>query len=94
MKPNRTKQVAGIVIGSLLLALSPGIAFLLHVFGMMRAFDTLGGPGIADPNRLSGDIHIVLYAWVGALAGSIIGLITLIVSMVLFVRAGRTSPPC
>ena len=63
---------------------------MLYLSGMQRAYDTLGsGPGIADPNRLSGDISAVLYARAGGLGGSVIGLVILIVSIVLFVRAGR-----
>jgi len=57
---------------------------------MQHAYDTLGsGPGIAEPSRLSSDISAVLYACAGGLVGSVIGLIILIVSIVLFVRAGR-----
>jgi len=90
VKPNRTKQISGIVIGALLLVVSPITARVLYLSGMQRAYDTLGsGPGIADPNRLSGDISAVLYACAGGLFGSAIGLIILIVSIVLFVRAGR-----
>ena len=90
MNPNRTKHVTGTVIGSLLLVVSPIVARLLYVSDMQRAYDTLGsGPGIADPNRLSGDISAVLYACAGGLGGAVIGLVILIVSNVLFVRAGR-----
>ena len=90
MNPDRTKYITGIVIGSLLLVLSPIVSRLLVLFGMQRAYDTLGsGSGIADPNRLSGDISAVLYASAGGLAGSVIGLIILVVSIVLLVRARR-----
>ena len=90
MNPNRTKHIVGIVIGAVLLIGAPIIARVLYVSGMQRAFDTLGsGPGIADPNRLSGDISAVLYACAGGLGGTLIGLTVLIVSVVLYVRAGR-----
>jgi hypothetical protein len=86
---NRTKPLIGIVIGSLLLVISPIAAVVLTWFGMLRAFDTLGGSGISDPNRLSGNIGAVLIANSGGLIGSAIGLVILIVSIVLFVRAER-----
>jgi ABC-type Fe3+ transport system permease subunit len=83
MKPKRTKQVAGIIIGSLLLVGSPIVASLS---GMWRAFDTLGDSGISDPNRLQSAIYTLLY---GGIAGTVLGLIILIISIVYFVRAGR-----
>jgi hypothetical protein len=86
MKRKRTKQVAGIIIGSLLLVVSPIVAFL---YGAYRAFDTLGETDISDPNRLQGDFHIMLY---GGPTGSVIGLIILVISIVYFVRAGRAIP--
>ena len=88
MKPKRTKQVAGIIVGSLLLVVSPIIAFLLNAFGMLHAFDTLSADNL-DPNRLNGDMNVVLYSWVAGAVGFVIGLIILIVSIVLFVRADR-----
>lgn len=90
MNTNRTMHVVGIVIGAVWLIGAPIVARILYVSDMQRAFDTLGsGPGIADPNRLSGDISAVLYTIAGGLGGSLIGLIVLVVSIVLFRRAGR-----
>jgi len=91
MNPNRTRHIVGITVGALLLVVSPVVARLLYVSGMQRATDTIntGMRGIPDPARLSGDIDSVLYACAGGLAGSVIGLVILIVSVVLFVRAGR-----
>ena len=90
MNPNRTKHVAGTVIGVVLLIGAPIVARMLYVSGMHRAFVTLGsGPGIADPVRLSSDINAVLYACAGGFGGSLLGLVILIVSLVLYLRAGR-----
>lgn len=85
---NRTKHVTGIVIGSLLIVVSPIVARLLYVSGMQRAFHTLGRTE-TDPGRLHDDINAVLYACAGGLVGMAIGLVILIVSIVHFVRAGR-----
>ena len=97
MKPTRTKHIVGIVAGALLLIISPVVARLLYLSGMRRAYDTLGrGPGIADPSRLSGDISVVLYACAGGLVGSLVGLVILVLSIILLIRAGRrvsTSKP-
>ena len=72
MNPNRTKHVAGTVIGVVLLSGAPIVARMLYVSGMHRAFVTLGsGPGIADPVRLSSDINAVLYACAGGFGGSL-----------------------
>jgi len=89
MKPNRTKYIAGIILGSLLMLVSPVAALMLSSSGMQRASNTLGSAGIADPNRLAGDIHGVLYASAGGVLGFVAGAIILTVSIVLFVRAGR-----
>ena len=97
MKPKRTKQIVGIVIGGLLLLLSPVIARWQYTVGMQRAFNTIESnyhqsQSTLEPNRLSGNIDAVLYACAGGLFGSVVGLIILIVFIVLFVRAGRASP--
>jgi len=89
MKPTRTKQITGIIVGSLLLVVSPVVAFWIHISGMLRAFDTLNDTGISDPGRLQSDVHTMLYAGVGGLAGAVIGLIILIISLVYLVRADR-----
>jgi len=89
MKPKRTKYIVGIVIGSLLL-LSPLIALFGTAFGMQRAFDTLGGPGIQDPKALSSSIDSVLYVSAAGPIGFVCGVVLLTVSIVLFIRAGRT----
>jgi hypothetical protein len=93
MKPKRTKQIIGIVIGSSLLVASPIVARMLYLSGMNRAFDTLGAPGLADPKRLSADIGFVLNASAGGLAGAVIGLVILVMSIQWFVRLGRVPVP-
>jgi ABC-type Fe3+ transport system permease subunit len=89
MKPKRTRYVVGIVIGSVLL-LSPLVALCGTTFGMQRAFDSLGRQGLHDPKALSGSIDSVLYVLVAGLLGCVCGIVLLTISIVLFIRAGRT----
>ena len=89
MKPQRTKQVIGIVSGSLLIVLSPIFGLLGTTAGMNRAFETLGAEGPSNPNRLASNIHSVLIVTTTASAGVLVGLLVLIASIVLFIRAGN-----
>ena len=94
MKPKRTKQIIGIVIGALLLLFSPIIARWQYTIGMQRAFNTIESSyhqsqsGI-DPDQLSGNIDAVLNACIGGILGAVVGLIFLVVSIILYRRAGR-----
>jgi hypothetical protein len=74
MKPKRTKQVVGIIVGSSLLVGSSFVAF----FGRRLAFASPGDPGMLDVAAL-------------AIGGTTIGLSILIISIVYFLRAGRTT---
>jgi ABC-type Fe3+ transport system permease subunit len=89
MKPRRTRHIVGIVLGSVLL-LSPLVALFGTVFGMQRAFDLLGSPGLQDPKALSSSIASVLYVSVAGVIGFVCGVVLLTISIVLFIRAGRT----
>jgi len=89
MKPKRTRYIVGIVVGSLLL-LSPLVALFGTAFGMQRAFDSLGSPGLHDPKALSSSIDSVLYVTVAGVIGFACGIVLLTISIVLFIRAGRT----
>lgn len=85
-------SIAGIVIGALL-ALSPIWGALLTSVSMMRAFDTLGKSGVADPRQLSLEIGNSLMATAAGLFICPLGLIVLAVSIVFLVRAMRGTPP-
>ena len=87
------------VVGGLLLLLSPIIARWQYSIGMQRAYTTIESgyhqtQNSIDPHQLSGNIDAVLYACAGGLFGAVVGLIVLIVSIILYIRAGRaTSTP-
>jgi len=93
VKLKRTKQIIGIVIGALLLLLSPIIARWQYTIGMQQAFNTIesgyhSSLSNADPHQLSGNIDSVLHACAGGLLGSVVGLLVLVVSIILYRRAG------
>jgi hypothetical protein len=77
------------IVGGILMVLSPMLGFLMTVFGMRSAFDTLGSKDISDPQRLSENIGVVLYGHMISLGGFLAGVIILAISIVLFVRAAR-----
>lgn len=83
MRPKRTQQIVGIVVGALLLLLSPTLAF----FGMTIAFALFGDPGSGRY-----PLQWMINAGIVGSAFSIIGLIILVIAIVSFVRAGRTGP--
>jgi biopolymer transport protein ExbB/TolQ len=85
-------SIVGIVIGALL-ALGPLWGFLLTGVSMMRAFDTLGKSGVADPKQLSLEIGNSLMATAAGLFIFPLGLVVLTVSIVFLVRAMRRTPP-
>ena len=89
MKPKQTKYVGGMIVGGLLLLISPLIAFFGTAYGMHRSFDTLGNSGIQDPKALSGNIGLVLHISAAGLVGFVCGIVILAVSIVLFIRAGE-----
>ena len=92
MKTKRRLLITGIVIGSLL-TLSPLIGLLGTVFGMTRAFKTLGSSGIADPQALSSDISVTLYSTAAGVFLLPVGIVVFVVSLVLFLRLRASSPP-
>jgi biopolymer transport protein ExbB/TolQ len=92
MKTKRRFLIAGIVAGSLL-TLSPLFGLLGTVFGMTRAFATLGNTGIADPTALSNSIGTVLLSSALGLIMCPFGVILLTVSIVFYSRLRAANPP-
>jgi len=84
--------VAGIVVGSLL-ALGPFWGVLGTAFGMMHAFDVLGGSGVSDPRALSGAIGETLTAVTAGIIACPVGLALLATCIVLLVRSKKQQPP-
>ena len=92
MKAKRRLLIAGIVMGALL-TLAPVFGLLGTVFGMMRAFDTLGNQGVADPQALSASIGDTLISTVAVLFLRPVGIVLLTLSLVCFFRLRRPIPP-
>ncbi len=92
MKAKRRLLITGIVIGSLL-TLSPLIGLLGTIFGMNRAFKTLGSSGVADPHALAAEISTVLYSTAAGLFLLPLGIIILSLSLVFFFRQRASTPP-
>jgi len=88
----RPLLISGIVVGSLL-TVGPFVGMLGTVFGMQRAFDTLGSSGIKDPERLSAEIGTVLYSTVAGVVALPIGLLTLALCIPFLVLDYRKTPP-
>ena len=84
--------MAGLVFGALLM-LAPAFGFLFTVFGMQRAFDTLGNSGISDPQQLAGHIGWVLLASSAGLILFPVGIIVFLFSLVFYFRARAATPP-
>lgn len=92
MKTKRRLLIAGMVIGSLL-TLAPLFGLLGAVFGMTRAFKTLGQSGIADPQALSDGIGTSLLSTAAGLFVCPVGVVVLTLSLVFFFRLRASSPP-
>lgn len=92
MKAKRRILIAGIVAGSLLM-LSPLFGLLGTMFGMTRAFSTLGSSGVADPQALSASIGTTLMSTTVGLLLFPIGVAVLTLSIVFFIRLRRSTPP-
>ena len=92
MKAKRRLLIAGIVMGALL-TLAPVFGLLGTVFGMMRAFDTLGSTGLGDPQALSASIGDTLIATAAGLFLCPVGIVVLTLSLVFFFRLRRPVPP-
>ena len=92
MNAKRRLLIVGIVIGSLL-TLSPLLGLLGTVFGMARAFNTLGSSGVADPQALSADISTVLYSTAAGFFLFPVGIALMTVSLVFFLRLRASTPP-
>ena len=67
-----------IITGGALFFGGPAIGLLGTVVGMMRSFHTLGAAGVADPTKLSSDISITLISTAVGLAVGLIGLVTVL----------------
>ena len=92
MNAKRRLLIAGIVIGSLL-TLAPLFGILGTVFGMMRAFNTLGSSGVGDPAVLSADITTVLFSTAAGVFLFPVGVLILPLSLVFFLRLRTSTPP-
>lgn len=92
MKAKRRLLLTGIIIGSLL-TLSPAIGLLGTVFGMIRAFATLGGSGITDPHALSESIGTALISTATGFFLFPVGVALLTISIVFFCRLRASTPP-
>ena len=85
MKNKRRLYIAGIVIGCLLM-MSPVFGMISTVLGMRGAFASLGSSGIGDPQALSDHIGTTLISTAVGIALVPVGLISFIISLVLFCR--------
>lgn len=89
VKSKRRWLIAGIVSGALLM-LSPLMGV---VFGMARAFHTLGESGIAKPEALAENVGTTLFSAASGVMLFPVGLIVFTVSLVFFFRLRASSPP-
>jgi len=92
MKTKRRILIAGIGVGSLL-TLSPVFGLLGTVFGMTRAFRTLGSSGIADPQTLSASIGTTLISTAVGLFLCPLGIVLLSVCIIFLIRLRASTPP-
>ena len=92
MKIRRRLTIAGMTIGALLMV-SPLFGMLGTVFGMKRAFDILGMPGISDPSELSTSIGETLISTATGFLLFPLGAVILTLSLVCFLRLAPSSPP-
>jgi len=92
MKAKRRWLIAGIVVGALL-TFSPLVGVLGTIFGMNRAFHTLGQSGIANPQELSESIGTTLLFTASGVFLFPLGLVLLAFSLVFFLRLRAASPP-
>ena len=84
--------IFGIVVG-VILALGPVWGMLGTMFGMMHAFQVLGGNGVGDPKALSGAIGDTLLATTAGFVACPIGILLLVVCIVLLVTASNAAAP-
>ena len=96
MSTNQTAKrrllITGIVIGSLF-TLSPLFGLLGTVFGMTRAFNTLGSSGVADPQVLSASIGTTLLSTAVGFILFPVGIVIVTLSLIFFLRLRVSSPP-
>ena len=92
MKAKRGLLITGIIAGSLL-TLSPAIGLIGTVFGMTRAFATLGDSGITDPQALSESIGTSLLSTATGFFLFPFGVAILTISIVFFCRLRASTPP-
>lgn len=81
--------MAGMITGGLLMASSPILALVCSLFGMNRAYATLGTFGIAQPQRLANSISAVLIGPTIGVGLFMIGLVVMIVSVIIYMTALR-----
>lgn len=92
-KPKRGLALTGIFVGSLLTLAPIFIGLIGSLIGMMGAFETLGKGGIADPQALSTHIAHVLFSTMAGLVLFPVGIVTLVVSIIFYVRRPPLAPP-
>ncbi len=83
---------AGVLIGAVLTA-APVLGLGGTVFGMMRSFSLLQGPGINDPKALSYSISVTLLSSAAGLSLFPLGVIILTLSLILQAQVRRQTPP-
>jgi len=88
----RKLLITGIVVGAFLM-LGPLWGAIASAIGMMGAFKTLSGPGISDPQALSGQIGVQLMSMTAGLIACPIGIILLAVCIVMLVLDKKQQPP-
>ena len=73
--------------------MSPLFGLLGTVFGMTRAFATLGNAGVSDPRALADSIGTTLLSTAIGLFLCPAGIVILVISLVFFSRLRASSPP-
>ena len=88
----RKLLVFGIVLGTIL-TLSPLFGILGTVFGMTRAFQSLGNSSNTDPHLLSERIGTSLVSTAAGLFFCPFGIVILTLSLVFHFRIRKSCPP-
>jgi len=70
------------------------IGFLITIWGMIRAFHTLGSAGISDPQALANAIGTSLVATMAGIVVGMLGLVVFVTALILhFATKTQTPPP-
>lgn len=91
MKASAKPYHRGVIIGGCLAA-SPLLGLFVTAYGVFRSFGALHETGISDPQALSHNVALSLYANAVGLMLCSVGVVVLIVSLVLRSRARQTIP--